>query len=413
MNSTNSSEPAPNRAAPHTSFLRKGDRFISGFHGASCAVAIACLGLATSCSSVSDAPPVTAKFVTLKSDQVEMTLDRDRGLPDRYQLSNQSFIRGADGGETISATVCRLQPRSFDKITLQPKKATATATRADFDFVAMDAGQEAATFTLRYELRGPAVFVSLESVTEHPGFELIDVAMPVLASVREEDGRTWLAHGDTGGTTVELSQAKPGRLPENRFWGGVAATLPVVMIGTEKALCVEEVKAFMDTTDLAVDGDAGHRRAALGSDKVYRVNGSLAYDMNLPPRISGNEHTPNLLVGQRPLCRLDFIAAPSGQPDLTWLDGAKLVAARMPEIPTHYYDDKLMVMVMADSPAFPQPHMTFAQTEEAIHRLANLTAYAPQVLYIWGWQYRGKDTGYPAVAEVNNRLGGYDALMQL
>ncbi len=411
MNSTNNSGPAANPAGRPPFFRRK--QITSGVRAAAQAAALAGLGLATSCSSVSDAPPVTAKFVTLKSAQVEVTLDGDRGLPDRYQLSNQAFIRGADDGETISATVCRLQPRSFDQVTVRPKTVSATATRADFAFVAEDAGKEAVLFTLRYELKGPTVFVSLESVAERPGFELIDLAMPVLASVREEDGRAWLAHGDNGGSTVELSQAKPGRLPENRFWGRVAATLPVVMIGMEKALCVEEVTAFMDTTELAVDGDTGHRRAALGSDKVYRVNGSLAYDMNLPPRISGNANTPNLLIGQRPLCRLDFIAAQPGQPDLNWLDGAKLVAARMPEIPTHYYDDKLMVMVMADSPAFPEPHMTFAQTEGAIHRLANLTAYAPQVLYIWGWQYRGKDTGYPAVGEVNKRLGGYDALMKL
>ena len=403
---------------------RRGFRFMRGLfvHAArsiSQTAALACFGFgiapAATLAAESHAPP-PAHVVTLKSPQVEVRLDADRGLPYRYVLSNRSFIRGEDSGRDISATVCRLQPRSFDKITLRPKKTLITATRADFDFVAEDAGQEAVTFTLRYELKGPTVFVSLESVVEHPGFQLIDVAMPVLASVREEDGRAWLAHGDTGGSFVRLSQAEPGRLPENRFWGRVAATLPVVMIGTEKALCVEEVKAFMDTTDLAVDGDAGHRRAALGSDKVYRVNGSLSYDMNLPkgePRISGNDRTPNLLVGQRPICRLDFIAAGPGQPDLTWLDGAKLVAARMPPIPTHYYDDKLMIMAMADSPAFPEPHMTFAQADQAIRRLAALTAYAPQVLYIWGWQYRGKDTGYPAVAEVNQRLGGYDGLMKL
>ena len=85
----------------------------------------------------------------------------------------------------------------------------------------------------------------------------------------------------------------------------------------------------------------------------------------------------------------------------------------MPEIPTHYYDDKLMIMAMSDSPNRPQPAMTFEQTGKAIQQLAALTAYAPQVLYIWGWQYRGKDTGYPAVAEVNQRLGGYDGLKKL
>jgi hypothetical protein len=387
------------------------------------AAAVAFLGFALiPVSTFAADPPTTpsdvpARVVTLKSPQLEVLLDQDRGLPYRYRLlANQAFIRGEDAGQDIVATVFRRQPRSFDKITLRPQAVEGTETQADFKFIAVDAGQEAVTFTLRYKLKNATVFVSLESVEEHPGFELIEVATPTLASVREEDGHAWLAHGDSGGSTVMLSSAQPGHLPENRFWGRVAATLPVVMIGTEKALCVQEVLAYMDTTELAVDGEAGHRRAALGSDKTYRVNGSLSYDMNGPagePRIFGNEKTPNLLVGQRPLCRLDFIAAKPGQADLNWLDGAKLAAARMPEIPTHYYDDKLMVMVMSDSPNRPQPAMTFEQTDKAIRQLAALTAYAPQVFYLWGWQFRGKDTGYPSVAEVNQRLGGYAGLMKL
>ena len=62
-----------------------------------------------------------------------------------------------------------------------------------------------------------------------------------------------LAHGEQGGNLIALSSAKPGHLPANRFWGGVAVTLPVLMVGTSKALCVQEVMAFMDTSDLAVE----------------------------------------------------------------------------------------------------------------------------------------------------------------
>jgi hypothetical protein len=380
-------------------------------------VGVGCAMIPSPALAAGSTTEATAQVVTLKSRELEVVLDPARGLPHRYNLlSNHTFIRGEDAGQDVVATVFRRQPRSFDKITLRPDSSHASATQADFKFVAIDDGQKAVTFTVRYQLKDATVFVSLESVKENPGFELIDVAMPTLASVREEDGRAWLAHGDSGGSEVSLSNAKPGRLPENRFWGRVAVTLPVVMIGTEHAICVQEVLAYMDTTELAVDGDAGHRRASLGSGKSYRVNGSLSYDMNLPagePRISGNEKTPNLLIGQRPLCRLDFIAAKPGQPGVDWLDGAKLVAARMPQIPTHYYDDKLMIMAMIDSPNRPQPAMTFEQTGKAIRQLAMVTGYAPQVLYLWGWQYRGKDTGYPAVDQVNARLGGYDALMKL
>ena len=277
-------------------------------------------------------------------------------------------------------------------------------------------GHPAASFRLRYELQGPTVFVSLEDVQEKPGFQLIDVATPDLATVRQEDGGGWLAHGDSGGNLIELSEAKPGHLAPNRFWGGVAATLPVVMIGTSKALCVQETIAFMDTTELAVEGDAGQRRAELGTIAVHRVNGSLAYDMNAnpgKPLVSGNANTPNLIVGQRPLARLDFSGDYDRNGVVDWLDGAKIVRARMPDIPSHYYDDKLIYMAHNDTPQAPQPRATFAQTDDLIHKMARLTAYAPQVIYLWGWQFRGKDTGYPAVSQVNPRVGGLEGVKAL
>jgi hypothetical protein len=58
------------------------------------------------------------------------------------------------------------------------------------------------------------------------------------------------------------------------------------------------------------------------------------------PLIAGNKKTPNLPVGQRPLARLDFAGDYDGNGLVDWLDGAKLVRARMPEIPTHYYNGK-------------------------------------------------------------------------
>ena len=355
--------------------------------------------------------------VVLRSAQLEVVLDRDFGLPYEYRLSpSRATIHGEASGREVTATVFRSQPHEFAKVTLRPQSVKASPARADFLFAAPMGGQTAATFTLRYELEGAAVYVSLEAVEEKPGFQLIDVGTPDLATVREEDGGGWLAHGDQGGNLIELSKAKPGHLPLNRFWGGVAATLPVVMIGTSKALCVEEVMAFMDTTELAVEGEPGHRSAELGTIAVHRVNGSLPYDMNAnpgKPLVAGNEKTPNLLVGQRPVARLDFTADTDGDGVVDWLDGAKIVRARMPEIPTHYYDDKLTYMIHNDTPQAAQPRTTFAQAGELIHKMAWLTAYAPQVAYLWGWQFRGKDTGYPAVNVVNERIGGFEGLEKL
>lgn len=380
---------------------------------------LVCSLLAALAAAAVDPPlrKAPADPVILHSARLELILDRQDGLPFEYRMAwNNARIHGEDSGRPIVATLFSQSPREFQKLTVRPASVKANATQADFQFLVNENGMPAAAFTVRYQLDNATLYVSLENVQEKPGFELIDVALPDLATVREEDGPAWLAHGDGGGSTVSLQRAAAGHLAQNRFWGRVAATLPVIMIGTEKAICVQETKAFMDTTELAVEGAPGHRRAELGTIQVYRINGSLSQDMNLGtnmPRISGNDKTPNLLVGQRSLCRLDFIGDRDSNGTLDWLDGAKLVRARMPSIPTHYYDDKFMWMIHSDEPKYPKPGATFEQSEKLVRRMANLTAFTPQDVYLWGWQYRGKDTGYPAVAEVNQRLGGYDALMKL
>jgi len=66
-----------------------------------------------------------------------------------------------------------------------------------------------------------------------------------------------------------------------------------------------------------------------------------------------------------------------------------------------------------DEPRWPAPRMTFAQAGDLVRQVARLTAFAPQDVYLWGWQFRGKDTGYPAVTEVNARAGGLDGLKKL
>jgi hypothetical protein len=129
--------------------------------------------------------------------------------------------------------------------------------------------------------------------------------------------------------------------------------------------------------------------------------------------ICGNEKTPNLLVGQKSACRLDFLPAKTGKAEQDWLDAAKLVRERMPKIHSHYYDNRLLYAIHCDEPTWEKPKATFEQAEKLIRDFAILTDYCPQVAHLWGWQYRGKDTGYPAVAEVNQRIGGYDGLMRL
>lgn len=55
--------------------------------------------------------------------------------------------------------------------------------------------------------------VGRERNPSQPDYELLEVALPRLATVREEEGPAWLAHGDDGGSLVPPGDAKTGQLP--------------------------------------------------------------------------------------------------------------------------------------------------------------------------------------------------------
>jgi hypothetical protein len=358
-------------------------------------------------------PP--ADPIVLHSGALDVVLDRRHGLPCEYHLQPTGLrLRGEDLGVPIVALLCRLQDAALLRAPVVSSSAAATALQADFRFQAADEGRAAASFRVKYALSGASLSITLEDVREHDGYELLELAMPRLASVREDDGAAWLAHGDDGGHLASLAEAQHATLPPNTFWGDVLTTLPVVMIGTERVLCVQEVTAYMDGTKLTVSAGAG-KRAALGTIKRHRVNGQECFDMNTgpsTPRVCGERRTPNLLVGQTPACRLDFLAAAAGQA-LDWLAGAELVRSRMPALPSRYYDSRFFYGIHCDEPRAPEPQATFEQCERLIRNVASLIDEAPQLVRLSGWQSRGKDTGFPAIEEVNTRLGGHAGLLRL
>ncbi|WP_188758364.1 endo-alpha-N-acetylgalactosaminidase family protein [Edaphobacter acidisoli] len=357
------------------------------------------------------------QHVVLRTSSLELALDSSNGLPLTYRLLKSGIVfRGESAGTPLQARICRHSPWSFSDVEVRPTGHSTAQRHADFHFAAAISGTSAATFTLRYALQGNTVRVTLEDIRESPGFELISLPMPTLVSVSEDDSAAWLAHGDDGGDFVSLGEAHAGKLGLNTFWGEINGVLPVIMTGHSGAVCVQETTAYMDGTLLSVTGEAPGRRASMGTTKVHRVDGGACYDMNLgrgAPKDCGNQTTPNLLVDQPSSCRLDFLEPSASGAGLGWLDGARLVRARMPEIPNHFYDDKFVYGIRVDEPKFPKPSATFEHCEEMIRTIHAMTDDSPQLVHLWGWQFRGKDTGYPAVNVVDERIGGYDGMMRL
>ena len=362
--------------------------------------------------------------LVLRSSQLEVTLDGDDGLPYEYLWrASGARLRGEDFGLKIAATICQHNPWRFFETQLTagrdakagPGAKAEAGSSATFHFTAKDGAADCAAFSIRYELRGATLFITLIDIVEKPGYELIDAGMPRLVTVREEDGPAWLVYGDSGGAFVMLDEATPGSLPPNSFWGRIHSSMPITMVGTDRLLCLQETTALMDTTEVAVTGMKPGRRASIGSGRVHRVNGGDCYNLNLgrgAPLNCGNETTPNLLVEETPACRLDFMPV-TGDPRNAWIAAGKTVRERMPKIPKPFYHDKYIYGIRCDQPNFAQPAGTFAQCAQMIAEIAKLTDNAPQIVHLWGWQFRGKDTGYPAVNVVDERIGGYDGMMKL
>ncbi len=350
--------------------------------------------------------------LVLRSAELSVTFDQKDGLPYRYQIGDE-YIWGEDEAQPISAILCRLQPRSYLTLPVSPSSISKTERVADFGFDVAHDGRPAASFHIKYVIDGLSMVVTLENVVEHPEFQLIEVGLSNLATVREEDGAAWMAHGRDGGELVELRNAKATHLPDDPYFGRLWKFLPVAMVGGPSVGAVMEVTAFMDATEAEISGPNGNRHARIGTVQTFRVDGGRCYNMNdgAAPNC-GNERTPNLLVGQTPRCRFDFFRGHGSAP-VDWLVGAKIVRQRMPAIPTNYYDDKLLFMIAGKYKTEAKPRTTFAQSEMLIRDIAMLTDRAPQVPLVSGWVYDGQDTGYPSEDKVNASLGGYDGFMHL
>jgi hypothetical protein len=71
----------------------------------------------------------------------------------------------------------------------------------------------------------------------------------------------------------------------------------------------------------------------------------------------------------------------------------------------HEYDQMLTYKIMVDQcPTSELTPLNAAQAIDVIRRVDHLTRGIPKIVYLVGWQYRGHDTGYPALDKVNDHL---------
>jgi hypothetical protein len=349
--------------------------------------------------------------LVLRSAELQVVFDLHHAVPYSYRYKNQLLTGDSQGG-TPRAIICQLHPRAYRTVPIQVLDAQQSSDSISFAVRVDSAGHQAAAFHLHYTIENSSLVLTMESIEEQAGFELIEMALPHLVSVHEADGSAWMAEGRNGGSFVRLEAAKAYRFEDSDYFGRISTELPIGMVGQHGIACVMEVTAFMDGTETEIKGGVGNRRAILGTVQVHRVHGGRCYHMNDGGNpICGNSNTPNLLVEQSSRVRFDFFSyAGEAQP---WLIGSKIVRSRVPASPTHFFSDRFLYIVAGKNKTEDKPKTTFAQSRQLIRDVALLTDYAPQTVFISGWVYDGQDTGYPSEDKINESLGNYEELREL
>lgn len=355
------------------------------------------------------------KNTHLKNNALNVVFNTSSGLPVEYRMGKDVFFPGATANDHMMARICQLMPRSYRNVPVRLIRFEQGMSELCFQFAVFLEDRVAANFQIRYLLHGKALTVTLEEVEECEGHELIEVVVPTLVSLKDHAGTEWMAHTMTTGHVMRIRDAVPGSAPNDNYFGNTMAILPVVMFGHSGGACVMEVTSWMDGTLFRVEEWRGDKSACMGTVKKWRVDGSAPCQTNDDDlRVAyGNDSTPNMLVLQKSSCRIDFTGDYDANGIIDWVDCAKLVHKRMPRLKTDYYDNRWLYIMGLDSPEMERPTLTFEAAAAHVRKVAALIDYFPQTIYLGGWQFDGHDTGYPAVSQIGNRIGGYEGYLHL
>ena len=257
-----------------------------------------------------------------------------------------------------------------------------------------DHGIEAVSYRIALSLNGSALTISLRDVVEHPGYRLMSVTLPRLASTTKAAGGVMVIP-TMSGRLVSPATALPDAQEHAANWFTLRACAAVV---NPSILATLDVPSQEDVLLSSV--------ADFGSDEmIASLSARLTY------RVAAQKPEFVFIAHKETSIRLDLLAAKDKEP-LSWTDAAKVLRARVAFKPPTIYRNTVIYKIFCDTPG-SQDFTTFDQALDLVRKVHNLTDGMPQIAYLVGWQHEGHDTGYPDVFTVNPRLGGYDKLCQV
>ena len=346
--------------------------------------------------------PKPKQVCVLKNKDLRITFDKTDGLPYQYELLKikESFW-GENNGKKIEVVVRKLSDRSETKSVATISSTNIKEGKVRFRYNLNFNGADVGSFEICYALQNTTVFVTLENVSETNEYHLIEVITNNLVTLRQEDGSSSFVYNSQAGKLVDLASAKPGDIgDDNGYFGGYPniSVLPVVVFIKPNAFCSMEIQGYCNKTVLDVMNQSGNNRAMIGSVTPHYQR--------------GGENTPDLIIHQNNICRIDFGGDYDKNGKTDWLDAAKTIRGYMPEIRTNFYDDKYMWIIHGQVGRH-EVETTFEEVGQLVKRISSLIDNNPQICYVSGWCEGGHDTGYPNVTKINSLLGGESAFAKL
>lgn len=266
-------------------------------------------------------------------------------------------------------------------------KIQRSATAARYTAEVRCGAEAAARIDVVIRVTATQITIGIENITETPGYELLDVAMPPVLGV---GGDGWLAIPTQSGRLIRLADASPGQAQIRMDWFNMALCAAV---GSGAAAAVVETRCWDSELRAVVAGEPGRL--------VGYVEPLLAYRAQAGPRAA------RVRLDEKPSLGIRLVADGDGDGRATWVDAAVVLRWGVTGRPKPIYRDAMLYKIFCDAPGSTS-YTTFAQALELVRTVHRLAPWQKQVAYLVGWQYEGHDTGYPATDKINARLGGLD-----
>lgn len=251
-------------------------------------------------------------------------------------------------------------------------------------------GREVARFDIRFQLERNGANLRLASVQEGPGFQLVAISVPAVASVAESTKGAALGIMHEGGRLVDIAQSARHReihTPSRSY------PLPAAMVLCNQAIATGWAKSPDDQIITEVlEADADEKYATMGIRFVHRIKGPSPESRFVPRKNSSLQIT---------------LASASTNETLTWIQGAELISKNLRARPNPIFTGSLMYRYRFDENASASENIQEAR--DLFQRVRALSFDAKQVVYLENWQEEGSLLQFTP----GKWLGGLKGLEQL